>query len=64
MLDPNSGLGDPSDLTLDGSALYVGDKAMDAVLRFDDVLSLRGAVDPVPTGAVTVIKPESLVLLD
>ncbi len=61
---PNSGLGNPSDLTFDGSALYVGDKATNAVLRFDDVLSLEGAVDPAPTGAVTVTKPESLVLLD
>lgn len=61
---PNSGLGNPSDLTFDGSALYVGDKVLDAVLRFDDILSLSGAVDPTPTGAVTVIKPESLVLLD
>ena len=61
---PNSGLGNPSDLTFDGSALYVGDKAMDAVLRFEGVLSLSGAVDPAPTGALSVTKPESLVLLD
>ena len=47
---PNSGLGNPSDLTFDGSALYVGDKALDAVVRFDDVLSLEGAVDPAPGG--------------
>lgn len=61
---PNSGLGNPSDLSFDGSALYVGDKALDAVLRFDDILSLDGAVDPAPTGALSVIKPESLVLLE
>ena len=61
---PNSGLGNPSDLTLDDSSLYVGDKAQDTVLRFEDVLSLEGAVDPAPTGAISVTKPESLVLLD
>ena len=60
---PNTGLGNPSDLAFDGSALYVGDKVLDAVLRFDDVLSLSGAVDPAPTGALTVIKPESLLML-
>ncbi len=61
---PNTGFGNPSDLVFDGSALYVGDKVLDAVLRFDDVLSLTGAVDPAPSGALTVIKPESLLMLD
>ena len=51
---PNSGLGNPSDLTFDGSALYVGDKALDAVLRFDNILALNGAVDPAPAGALSV----------
>ncbi len=60
---PNSGLGNPSDLAFDGSDIYVGEKALDAVLRFEDVLALSGAVDLAPTGALTVVKPESLLML-
>lgn len=60
---PNSALGNPSDLAFDGSDIYVGDKALDAVLRFENVLTLSGAVDPAPVGAVTLVKPESLIIL-
>lgn len=60
---PNSGLGNPSDLVVDGPSVYVGDKTLDAVLRFDDFLTLTGVVDPAPVGAVTVVKPESLLIV-
>lgn len=59
---PASLLGNPVGLAVDGDTLYVAEKAKDVVLRFDRVLELTGAVDPAPSGAVTVTAPESVVL--
>lgn len=57
-----SSLGNPVGLAYDGANLYVAEKSRDVVLRFDGVLSHSGTVDLAPSGAVTVLQPESVVL--
>ena len=46
-----------------GGDLFVTEKTRDTVLRFSDVLSMSGAVNAAPTGAVTVAKPEAVALV-
>lgn len=60
---PSTMLGNPVGAAFDGSHLFITEKTKDTVLRFDDVLSLSGAVDVAPTGAVTVAKPEAVALV-
>jgi hypothetical protein len=57
-------LGNPSDVVVDGDTLYVSEKALDLVLRFDDVLDQSGTLELFPNAAVSVPKPESMVLLN
>lgn len=61
---PDSLLGNPVGIAFDGNDLYVAEKARDVVLRFDDILELKGATDPAPSGAVTVTAPESVALAE
>jgi hypothetical protein len=56
-------LGNPVGIDFDGSSLYVAEKAKSLVLRFDDVLSLTGDNNLAPSAAVTVIEPESVILV-
>lgn len=53
-------LGNPVDIVLDGGSLYVAEKANDAVLRYDNILSLEGAMDVAADAMVSVVKPESV----
>lgn len=55
-------LGNPVGLAYDGANLYVAEKSRDVVLRFDGVLSHSGTIELAPSGAVTVLQPESVVL--
>ena len=56
-------LGNPVGAAFGGGDLFVTEKTRDTVLRFSDVLSMSGAVDAPPTGAVTVAKPEAVALV-
>ena len=60
---PATNLGNPADMVFDGSSLYVCEKVFDVVLRFDDILGFEGQVELAPSAAVSVPKPESIVLL-
>ena len=60
---PNTMLGNPVGAAFDGSDLFITEKTKDTVLRFSDVLSMSGAVNAAPTGAVTVAKPEAVALV-
>jgi hypothetical protein len=53
-------LGNPVGLALDGSTLYVAEKAKSLILRFDNVLGLTGDNNLAPSAAVTVLEPESV----
>ena len=56
-------LGNPVGAAFDGEDLFITEKTKDTVLRFSDVLSLSGAVNVAPSGAVTVAKPEAVALV-
>lgn len=60
---PESLLGNPVGVASDGDDVYVAEKAGNVVLRFDDVLTLTGVSERAPSGAVTVVAPESVVLV-
>lgn len=57
-------LGNPSDIAVDGNTVYVSEKALDLVLRFDELLGQSGVLELSPDAAVSVPKPESMVLLE
>lgn len=57
-------LGNPSDIAVDGTTVYVSEKALDLVLRFDDLLSQSGELELAPNAAVSVPKPESMILVE
>lgn len=59
---PASLLGNPVGLALDGSSLFVAEKAGSLLLRFEGLLGLTGDRDLAPSGAVTVAEPESVAL--
>lgn len=61
---PASLLGNPVGIAFDGRNLYVAEQSKNVVLRFDDILELKGATDPAPSGAVTVTAPESVALAE
>ena len=67
LVGPNTLLGNPVGAAFDssgnGADLFITEKTKDVVLRFRDVLSLSGAVDVAPVGAVTVAQPEAVVLV-
>lgn len=56
-------LGNPVGLAFDGENLFVTERTRDVVLRFDNILELSGDVDEAPSGAITVAKPEAVVLV-
>ena len=60
---PATLLGNPVGAAWDGSHLYITEKTKDVVLRFGDVLSLSGAADLAPSGAVTVPHPEAVTVV-
>ena len=60
---PESLLGNPVGVAFDGDDVYVAEKAGNVVLRFDDVLTMTGVTERAPNGAVTVVAPESVVLV-
>lgn len=59
---PDSLLGNPVALVQDGDNLFVAENAADLVLRFDGLLGQRGNLTHAPNAAVSVVKPESVVL--
>ncbi len=61
---PGTLLGNPVGVAFDGINLFVTERTKDAVLRFDDVLELRGALELAPSGAVTVAQPEAVALVN
>ncbi len=61
---PASLLGNPVSLALQGDDIFVGDAALDLVLRFDGLLSRQGEVEVAPDAALSIVKPESVILLE
>ena len=59
---PASLLGNPVGLTHEGGNLFIAENALDLVLRFNGLLNRRGNLDLAPDAAVSVVKPESVVL--
>lgn len=62
---PESMLGNPVDVVYDGAYAYVAEKSNDAVLRFDDLLSMdmMGMMgDAAPALMIEVLKAESVAL--
>ena len=57
----NTLLGNPVGLDFDGNNLFVTERTQDLVLRFDNFLSIENA-DTAPNAAVTVAKPEDIVI--
>lgn len=60
---PASLLGNPVGLAHRGETLFVADSALDLVLRFDGLLEGRDDLERAPDAAVSVVKPESMVLV-
>ncbi|WP_162485747.1 hypothetical protein [Deinococcus deserti] len=60
---PKSLLGNPVGVAFDGSALFVADRARHTLMRFDGLLKLKGRRDLAPSAAVTVVAPESVMLI-
>jgi hypothetical protein len=59
----NSSLGNPADVIAVGDRIYVAEKALDVVLRFDNVFMHTGVLELAPSAAVSVPKPESIVVI-
>lgn len=55
-------LGNPVGLVRRGESVFVAENARDLVLRFDGLLSSRGDLEHAPDAAVSVVKPESVML--
>lgn len=55
-------LGNPVDVTFDGSNLYVAEKSNDLVLRFDNILTQSGVLNIAPNLTAAKNKPESVAL--
>lgn len=60
---PATLLGNPVGLVRRGNSLFVAENALDLVLRFDGLLANRGDLELVPNAAVSVVKPESVMLV-
>lgn len=60
---PASRLGNPVDIAMHGSTLYVAEKAQGLVLRFDGILNLSGIQNQPPSRMLAFPAPESLVLV-
>lgn len=60
---PASLLGNPVSLVKRGDDMFVAENGLDLLLRFDGLLNHRGALDLSPDAAVSLVKPESVVLL-
>lgn len=58
----NTRLGNPVDVTFDGSNLYVAEKSNDFILRFDNILTQSGVLNIAPNLTATKNKPESVAL--
>ncbi|HEY9848045.1 MAG TPA: hypothetical protein V6D28_01195 [Leptolyngbyaceae cyanobacterium] len=58
----NTRLGNPVDITFDGSNLYVAEKSNDLVLRFDNILNQSGVLNIAPNLTAVRNKPESVAL--
>jgi hypothetical protein len=59
----SSSLGNPADVVAVDDRIYVAEKALDVVLRFDNLFMQTGALELAPSAAVSVPKPESIVVL-
>ncbi|MEO6055981.1 MAG: hypothetical protein ABIQ49_04000 [Gemmatimonadales bacterium] len=55
-------LGNPVDITTDGTSVYVAEKSNGSVLRYDNFLGLTGALNVAEDAAFTIAAPESVVL--
>lgn len=53
-------LGNPVDIVFDNGSLYVAEKANDALLRYDDIITLRGSANTAANVVVEFVKPESI----
>lgn len=60
---PASLLGNPVALVQQGDSLFVAENALDLVLRFDGLLGNQGNLELAPNAAVSVVKPESVMLV-
>ncbi len=61
---PASLLGNPVSLALRGDDIFIGDAALDLVLRFDGLLDRQGEVEATPDAALSIVKPESVILVE
>ena len=61
---PTSLLGNPVTLALRGDDVFVGDAALDLVLRFDGLLGAQGEIEVAPDAALSIVKPESVILAE
>lgn len=59
----NTLLGNPVSLVQQGDSIFVAENSLDLLLRFDGLLEQRGALDPSPDAVISLVKPESLILL-
>lgn len=59
---PATLLGNPVGLVRQGDSFFVAENALDLVLRFDGLLGNQGNLDLAPNAAVSVVKPESVML--
>ncbi len=60
---PNSLLGNPVSLVQKEESIFVAENGLDLLLRFDGLLGRRGGVDVPPDAVISMVKPESLILL-
>lgn len=58
-----SNLGNPVDIALNGTTLYVAEKSNDVLMQFDNIFTAQGS-DPTtaPNASVAAVKPESVTL--
>lgn len=59
---PATLLGNPVGMVRWGDSLFVAENALDLVLRFDGLLGNQGNLELAPNAAVSVVKPESVML--
>ncbi|HEY9810585.1 MAG TPA: hypothetical protein V6D13_14750 [Halomicronema sp.] len=58
----NTFLGNPVDITFDGTNLYVAEKSNNAIFRFDNIQSQSGVLNINPNLGITRNRPESVAL--
>jgi uncharacterized surface protein with fasciclin (FAS1) repeats len=57
-----TGLGNPVDLILDGTGIFVAEKANDTVLYFSDIINRSGDLNIAPDASQAAVKAESVAL--